>query len=212
METPLALLPDRVTVGSGSLRCARVGVGRRSRLTVLCADGSQVAYSHELICRRASAPTVGVEVTVAGVVGRVSAVSVMDSPGPWMRHARVYVTTRSDIVGPLLETVTVYPTVETVDIYNTPRRVPDSTGITMAGRLEDVASSESEQDGQRRVSTWRLTVDLDLSAWDVDAYSTLTDGSGYSWAFDGDPVLHRDPTGLVWSTATLRRTGQAAGS
>lgn len=206
----LALLRDTAVVGTGNLRCAVSPNPGRSVGSVTTATGQKCPFSVEFICRVPQAPAVGSAITAGGRTGVVSAVSVFDSRGPWMRHAKVYVTTRVDITGPLDDEVTVYPSVATVDAYGTPVRVPSVSGVTLSASMEPTAASEDHSDGQRRNSTWTLTVDADLTESGVDAYSTVVDEAGFTYALVGDPLVHDDPTGGHWSTAVLRRMNEGA--
>lgn len=206
MDVLLVQLPDRAALSSSTLRCARVGVERRTVGTVVTLSGAKVGYSEELICRVASAPAVGESITVAGVTGTVSARRIVDTLGPWQRHARVYVTQRSDITGPLPVTVTVYPSTTTTDAYGTTIRKPSTSGLTMAGRIDPGSTTENHGDGQRRDQSPTLTVDGDLAGLGVDAYSTVH-AAGVVYQVVGDPVVRPDGIGGYWTTATLRRTG-----
>jgi hypothetical protein len=205
MDVLLALLHDRATLGAVTLRCAVIPNPRGSVSTVATGAG-RVPYSTELVCRVAAAPTVGASVTVGATTGVVGAVSVFDTPGPWMRHARVYVTSRRDVTGPLPDEVTVYPSTSSTDVYGTVKRVPGVSGTVMDARIEPAASSEGHTDGQRRTQTWTVTTDGDLLALGVDAYSAV-EHDGVRYAVVGDPLVHADPVGGHWSTATLRRVG-----
>jgi hypothetical protein len=205
MDVLLALLHDRATLTATTLRCARIP-NLKGTVSTVTTETGKVPYSTELICRVASAPTVGATVTVGSTTGVVGAVSTFDTPGPWMRHARVYVTTRQDVTGPLPDAVTVYASTTATDAYGTVKRVPGATGTAILARLEPTASTESETDGQRRAQTWDLTVDGDLLTAGVDAYATIHHG-GTVYALVGDPLVHADPVGGHWSTATLRRVG-----
>jgi hypothetical protein len=205
MDVLLALLRDRATLTAGTLRCARI-TNLKGTVSTVTTTAWKVPYSTELICRVAAAPAPGASITIGATSGTVGAVSTFDTTGPWMRHARVYVTTRQDVTGPLPDEVTAYPSTVVADAYGTTKRVPGGTGATMDARIEPSASSESETDGQRRAQTWDLTVDGDLLAAGVDAYSTVRHG-GTVYALDGDPLVHADPVGGYWSTATLRRVG-----
>jgi hypothetical protein len=169
-------------------------------------DGMKVPYSRKLICRAGSEPDLLAALTVKGVACVVGGFRVQDTTGPWMRHTVVYCTTRHDVVGDLPDTVTIYPSTTSTDAYGTTRRVPSATGTSMAARVDPVSSAESAADGQRRAQTWTLTVDGDLAAQGVDAYSTVLFGS-VLFHLDGDPLVHADNVGGTHSTATMRRTG-----
>ena len=210
MDVVLGLLMDRATVGASTLRCARVPNHKGTVSTMRRdSDGERVPYSTELICRVASAPAVGATITIGSVTGKVGATSVYDTTGPWMRHARVYVTTRTDVVGVLTDEVTLYPTEDSTDAYGTLVRKPSTTGVERAARIEPTSASEDHSDGQRRAQTWTLTTDGDLSADGVDAFSAV-ECAGVRYALVGDPLVRIDPTGESWSTAILRRVGDGA--
>lgn len=206
MDVLLAQLPDRATIPGGTLHCARVGVERRNIGTVVTDSGAKVNFSEELICRIASAPAVGAAVTVGSVTGVVSARRIVDTRGPWQRHARIFITQRSDITGALPDTITAYPSETATDAYGTARRVPSMAGITMPARVGPASSTENHQDGQRRTQDWTLTTDGDLLAQGVDAYATIHHGVTV-YQLTGDPLVRLDATGGRWSTATMRRTG-----
>lgn len=206
MDVVLGLLHDRAAVGAGTLRCARMPNPRGSVSSVINADGEKVPFSTELVCRVSSIPSIGSTVTIGAVTGKVGATSVYDTVGPWMRHGRVYVTTRTDVTGPLQDTATFYPSEQTTDAYGTKVRRPSTIGITVDARVEPSASSEDHSDGQRRAQSWTVTCDGDLLAQDIDAYATMT-CAGVSYALVGDPLVRVDPTGESWSTAVLRRVG-----
>ena len=214
----LALLRDTAQVGAPpvTLRCAVTPNPRRSVGSVNTSTGTKCPYSVELICRVSSAPTVGSVITSAGRTGVVSATIVQDARGPWMRHARVFLTTRSDVLGGDITgddtVVTVYPSVETIDTYGSVVRVPSATGVNVHALIAPTSATESHSDGQRRVQTWDLRADGDLEALGVDAYSTAVDYQGYTYALTGDPLVHTDPTGGSYSTATMRRVNEGEGS
>jgi len=206
MDVPLAVLRDTVTVPGGSLRCHVILTDAGGRGTYTTDDGLKVPYSRRLICRAGSEPARLTALTVRGVSCVAGAVRVMDTTGPWMRHTVVYCTTRSDVVGDLPDTVTVYPSTTSTDVYGTIRRVPSATGVSVAARIDPVSASESTSDGQRRAQVWTLTVDGDLTAQGVDAYSTVESGT-VVYAMVGDPLVHADSVGGSYSTASIRRVG-----
>lgn len=208
MEVILAVLRDVATVDGARVRCARIPNPRGGASTVTTDDGERVPCSLELVFRRSSAPAVGATLALGGVSGHVMVSREQDAPGPWMRHTRVWVATRADVLGgPLDTTVTVFPSAVEVDGYGTPRRVPSATGTAMIARLDPASTDESHADGQRRTQTWTLTVDTDLTAAGCDAYAVITDADGMRYALDGDPIVHTDPAGNSWSTARVRRYG-----
>lgn len=209
---PLWLLPDRVTVApSGSLRCSVQPNPTGSAKQVVTSTGDKVSCSVQIICRPGAAPAVGASLTVDGTACTVAHVYVQDTVGPWMRHAVVYCATRSDVLGATLDTtVTAYPSVASTDAYGSTVRVRSATGVVMDALLEPVASSESHADGQRRDQTWRLIVDADLLALDVDAYARVVDADGIVWSLTGDPIVHGRAIGGAWSEAKVRRTGDGA--
>jgi len=200
------VLRDTVTTPTGSLRCTVVLTDAGGRGTFTTDGGLKIPYSRKLICRAGAEPARLAALTVKGVSCVVGGTRVYDTTGPWMRHAIVYCTTRSDVVGDLPDTVTVYPTTTSTDAYGTTRRVPSATGVVLAGRVDPVSSTESASDGQRRSQSWTLTVDGDLAGRGVDAYSTVHFGS-VVFHLNGDPLVHADNVGGTHSTATLRRTG-----
>lgn len=206
VDVPLAALTDRVTTPTGVLRCRVIRTDGGGPGTFTGDDGAKVPYSRRLYCRYGAAPAVGAALTVQGVACVVGAVRSEDVRAPQVRYSTVYCTTRADVTGDLSDTVTVYPTTTTTDRVGTVRRVPSGTGISMAARVEPVSSAESESDGQRRSQAWSLTVDGDLAAQGVDAYSTVRFGTTL-FALVGDPLVHQDTVGGSWSTASLRRTG-----
>lgn len=209
---PLALLPDRaVTASSATIRCNVQPNPTGGAKQVVTDAGDKVSCSVQFTCRPEAAPAVGTSLTVGGVTCAVVKAAVQTSTGPWMRYAMVYCATRTDILGgPLDTTVTVYPSETSTDAYGSTVRVPSATGTILAARLEPVTSSESNADGQRRDQTWRLVVDTDLLALDVDAYAKVIDADGVWWALTGDPLVHTDATGEQWSEARIRRTGDGA--
>jgi hypothetical protein len=211
---PLAVLRDQATTTDRTFRCSVTPNPTGATSTVTTASGVPCKCSIRLMTRTGLAPDVGATVTVSGVTGKVAHVAVRDLMGPWQRSAEVFIATRTDIVGALPDTVTVYPSEATTDAYGTPVRSPvrspATTGTVLAARIEPAASSESHTDGQRRDQTWTLTVDTDLLALDVDAYADVVDEDGITWRLVGDPLVHTDPTGGRWSEARIRRTGDGA--
>jgi len=209
---PFALLPDRaMTASSRTIRCSVQPNPTGGSKQVVTATGDKVSCSVQFTCRPGDAPSVGEALTVKGVTCAAVLSYVQTSTGPWARYALVHCATRVDILGgPLDTTVTVYPSEASTDAYGTPVRSPAATGTELAARLEPAASSESHADGQRRDQTWRLVVDTDLMAIDVDAYADVVDAAGITWRLVGDPLVHTDATGETWSEARIRRTGDGA--
>lgn len=206
MDVPLAVLRDTVTTPSGGLRCAVLLTDAGGTGTFTMDDGTRVPYSRRLICRAGSAPSRLAVLTVRGVSCVAGAVRVHDTTGPWMRHAVVYCTTRSDVTGDLPDTVVFYPSVSSTDTYGTVRRSPGVVGLTMPGRVAPTSAREDERDGQRREQSWTVTVDGDLLASGVDAYSVMAH-AGVRYALNGDPLVRTDGVGGSWSTVSLRRVG-----
>lgn len=96
------------------------------------------------------------------------------------------------------------PSVEQVDDYGNPVRVPGTPGAEVRAFVQPQTTTEDVADGQVRETRARVFLRPDVS--DLDAWSRLL-WDGREWELIGDPRRHDSPDEINHLVLYIRRVG-----
>jgi len=94
--------------------------------------------------------------------------------------------------------------VEAVDDYGNPVRVPDARGAEVPAYVQPLDTSEALADGQVRETRLKVFVRPDVTG--LDAWSHLV-WEGREYELEGDPRRHDSPAGPHHRVLYVRRVG-----